>query len=258
MKRIFAMLLSALLAASLLSGCGEKPLFGVSTEDDNSISVTAVKAPDGSLGLGYLTVGERDEVVVESTIQGGQLRLRYMRGVLGSEDFPDEPTAESTITEGVMRITIEPGEYTVGVIAEGKPDGEARIYTEAIVQSLEDDLGYSPDDMAGVWAEKIAGRGNVEIRKGEAGDGYEVLITWGSSAEETYVWTMTARAEGSNLLRYEDARHSILHFHEDGTDSEEPVYENGTGSFSLNSAYELMWQDDVEDAGLDTVFVRAD
>jgi len=257
MKRIFAMLLSALLAASLLSGCGEKPLFGVSTEDDNSISITAVKAPDGSLGLGYLTVGEQDEVVVESTIQGGQLRLRYMRGVLGSEDFPDEPTAESTITEGVMRITIEPGEYTVGVIAEGKLNGEARIYTEA-AQSPEDDLGYSPDDMAGVWAEKIAGRGNIEIRKGADEGSYEVLITWGSSAEETYVWTMTARAEGSNLLRYEDARHSILHFHEDGTDSEEPVYENGTGSFSLNSAYELMWQDDVEDAGLDTVFVRAD
>ena len=34
------------------------------------------------------------------------------------------------------------------------------------------------------------------------------------------------------------------------------VYENGTGKFYLNSVGELMWQDNVDGAGDNTVFVN--
>ena len=240
-----------LLAALLLCGCGAKPFFGVSSEADNSILVTAERGPDGSMGLGYLEVAEGEEVVIDADLQSGRIRLRWMQGLLGSADFPDEPTAESTVTDGVMRFSIEPGSYTVGVIAEGKVSGTARIYTEAAATVVP---GAQAEDMLGVWTEKFAGRGNVEIREGAQADSYEVLVTWGG-ADEASVWTMTARPEDGGL-RYEDARHSSLHFDADGGEArEELIYENGSGFFYLNSAWELMWEDDVEDAGLNLLFI---
>ena len=60
-------LLPVLLAGLLLSGCGQKPMLGVSTNDDNSISITADRAPKDSMGLGYLTVGENEQIVIDAT-----------------------------------------------------------------------------------------------------------------------------------------------------------------------------------------------
>lgn len=50
----------------LLSACGQKPVFGVSTNEDNSISITADRGPKDSMGLGYLTVGENEHVVIDT------------------------------------------------------------------------------------------------------------------------------------------------------------------------------------------------
>jgi len=46
-------------------------------------------------------------------------------------------------------------------------------------------------------------------------------------------------------------------FSEDGTEKEKLVYEKGSGSFTLNSAHEVMWQDEVGSAGENAVFVKA-
>ena len=116
-------------------------------------------------------------------------------------------------------------------------------------------LGFTPDDFVGNWAEKIAGRGNITISRSEEAGKYDVQINWGASAFEMYVWTMTAEPAGSNMLRYENARHAILTFDDKDRETEELRYENGTGAFSLNSANELMWQDDMDHAGDDTVFI---
>ena len=60
----------------------------------------------------------------------------------------------------------------------------------------------------------------------------------------------------SNILHYDDCRHSIITFDEEGSDTETVKYENGTGEFILLSTNELMWQDDVEEAGKDSLFVN--
>lgn len=118
---VFALVLG-LLAALLLTGCGKKPLFNVTTNEDNSISITAEKAPAGSVGLGYLTVGEDEAVVIDAVFaDDGVLRFRMMDGLLGADDFPDEPAYESMLTGPgtmTMRFTVDPGEYTVGVICD--------------------------------------------------------------------------------------------------------------------------------------------
>ena len=56
MKKSLALMLLAMVL--LLSACGQKPVFGVSTTEDNSISITADSGPKDSVGLGYLTVSE--------------------------------------------------------------------------------------------------------------------------------------------------------------------------------------------------------
>ena len=130
MKKLLPLFLAVIL---LLSACGKKPVFGVSTNEDNSISITADRGPKGSAGLGYLTVGEEEQIVVDATgmDKGGAIALRFMAGVLGSEDFPDEPAFEARVSGGdSAAFSAEPGEYTVGVIAQSKVTGSALIYTK--------------------------------------------------------------------------------------------------------------------------------
>ena len=260
MKKILPFVFAILL---LLTACGKKPLFGVSTNEDNSISVTAENGLKDSMGIGYLTVGENEEVVVDAAFdKGGKIGLRFTAAVLGPDDDPgslisgdflENPDYESAVSDAdSMRFGAEPGEYTVSVTALSRVNGSARIYTEPVDDMSA--LGYTPDSLVGIGEEKSGGRGHIEITKASVSQ-YDVQINWSSSATEMFVWTMTARPAGSNALRYEDCRLSIITFDEEGNDTEALQYENGTGEFTLLSTAELMWQDDVGHVGDDTVFV---
>ena len=118
-------------------------------------------------------------------------------------------------------------------------------------------LGYKPDDFIGTWAEKIAGRGTIVIEKGAEDGTYDVTIEWSSSAAERAVWKMTAKAAGSNVLSYENGTYAIHTYTSENDFKVEEKYANGTGTFTLNSAFEIMWQDDIGHAGDDTVFINA-
>ena len=132
MKKYLPILFAVML---ILTACGQKPVFVVSSNDDNSISVTADRGPKDCMGIGYLTVGENEQIAVDADFNpDGKLALRFMDGVLGSSDFPDEPAAEASISgSDSMTFTAEPGEYTVAVIAQSKLTGNALIYTKPIV-----------------------------------------------------------------------------------------------------------------------------
>lgn len=123
---------------------------------------------------------------------------------------------------------------------------------------LHNTLGYTPDDMAGTWAEKIAGRGNIEIVKAEEEGKYDVKIHWSASAYQMAYWEMTAEATGKGAeLRYENGKHSLLTWQSEDNMTEEEIYTNGSGTFDLLSTYELVWDDEIDHAGVDTVFIKA-
>lgn len=151
MKESLPLLLLAMVL--LLSACGQKPVFGMSTNGDNSISITADHGPKDSTGLGYLTVGENEQVVVDATSidKDGKLSLRFTAGVLGSDDFTEEPAYETSVSGGDSAVfTAEPGEYTVEVIAQSTITGTARICTKAAdgtaAAAADSDLALQPGE----------------------------------------------------------------------------------------------------------------
>ncbi|MBR3238255.1 MAG: right-handed parallel beta-helix repeat-containing protein [Oscillospiraceae bacterium] len=120
------------------------------------------------------------------------------------------------------------------------------------------ELGCRPDDLVGRWAEKIAGRGLITIKKTSEGE-YSVLIDWPSSAFERAIWEMTATPAGEGgALKYEDAKHYVRTFQSDTEYTDELKYENGSGMLYLNSANEVMWEDKVDQAGENCVFISTD
>lgn len=123
---------------------------------------------------------------------------------------------------------------------------------------LHNTLGYTADDMIGTWAEKYAGRGNIEITKAAEDGKYDVKIHWSASAYQMAYWEMTAEATGNGAeLRYENAKHTFITWESEDKMTEEEIYTNGTGTFNLLSTYELVWDDEIDQSGADTVFVKA-
>ena len=137
MKKMTKALAVLLLIALLLAGCGEKSVFGVSSEEDNTITVTAQKAAEGSRGIGYLTVGENESVVVAANFDNeGKLRVRMFEGLLGSDDFNEDFVSETTVTgHGTAEFTIAPGEYTVAVFADTTLTGSATLSVRSAAQA---------------------------------------------------------------------------------------------------------------------------
>ena len=68
---------------------------------------------------------------------------------------------------------------------------------------------------------------------------------------------MTAVPTGTpGQLRYENARCYIRTYSSETDFTDSVEYENGTGTFTLNSAYEIMWDDETAHAGDNCVFVN--
>lgn len=94
----------------------------------------------------------------------------------------------------------------------------------------------------------------------EAGSGNEakIRIHWGSSAAEFTEWVMSGEFDSETLtVEYTDCVKTNYAFNEDGEiDSEEVVYENGTGSitFQDGSPITFTWKDDMENVAEDAVF----
>lgn len=118
-------------------------------------------------------------------------------------------------------------------------------------------LGYKPDDLVGTWAEKVAHRGVITVAKSAEAGKYDVRIDWSGSASEKGIWEMTAEPAGEGgMLVYQNGRYLIRTYTSDTEYTDAVQYENGTGTFTLNSAFEIMWQDETGHAGDNCVFVN--
>ena len=83
-----------------------------------------------------------------------------------------------------------------------------------------------------------------------------ITIEWGGSAWEFARWNIFGRLDTETLtIAYDGANKSIVTVNEDGEESAEDVYTDGTGTITFN--YEensFTWHEDQSDYGMDMVF----
>ena len=136
--RKFVLSVWLILGMVLLSGCEKKASFSVETHENNVISVTAENAKEGSSAIGYLKVGEKEEVVVDTDFQKDvKLRLRLMQADKRGS-FEKDMDAETTVSGGdQIRFGMDPGEYAVELSPMGRMTGSAVIRTEMTISAEE-------------------------------------------------------------------------------------------------------------------------
>ena len=89
-----------------------------------------------------------------------------------------------------------------------------------------------------------------------ANGAYNVSIEWADGAARRHIWKMTAKPLGAGgVLYYENGEHIVRSFAADGTFTDEVKYTDGAGQICLNSANELMWEDEKDNVGENVLFV---
>ena len=109
-----------------------------------------------------------------------------------------------------------------------------------------------PDELCGTYTDEIAGRCNARVEA--AG----ITIDWSSSAfEHAHYELPTDYDEENGRINYASGVYTIVTYESEDKFTEETVYENGTGYFEIADG-KLIWHNDMEEGGEDTVLVRAD
>ncbi len=85
-----------------------------------------------------------------------------------------------------------------------------------------------------------------------------ITVEWGSSAWEMARWFIYGRPDPETMsFQYTGGSKSIITTSEDGSEeTEEPVYEEGTGSIVFNEDGSFTWHEDQSESGSDMVFER--
>ena len=175
--------------------------------------------------------------------------------------FPDEdvrvdfffaPDAYARLVSGDQETLYQAGMWDDNVsYAEAMRGWYYALAEKAGVKSADESL----TPYLGLWAEKTAGRGTIEITPSVAPGKASVSIRWPDSAAVTNEWELFAALEEDRLV-YESGSRRVMEYDENGegwiTDES---YEE-TGCFYLNGSGQLCWHDDRAEGGGDSVFLR--
>ena len=83
-----------------------------------------------------------------------------------------------------------------------------------------------------------------------------ITIEWGGSAAELARWDIVGRLDTETLtIKYFGVTKSIVTYDDNGeVASQEPEYEDGTGTITFNDDGTFTWHEDQSDYGIDMVF----
>lgn len=110
-------------------------------------------------------------------------------------------------------------------------------------------------NLIGIYEDETSQRAWMQIMT-DGDKGGVVEIHWASSAFETTIWTFSGVFDTEdNTLPYENCVKTDYIYDEDGNETAEVLYENGTGRLTVNEDWSILWTDDVEDTGAECVFV---
>ena len=112
------------------------------------------------------------------------------------------------------------------------------------------------DFITGQWVDDYSQRASLTISKYAPGDEYYCEIHWSSSYREYTSWRFhISSVSGSSEFTYSDCEKVNIISEEDGTETENVQYTNGTGRLNISGSG-ITWTDDMENAGEMCVFVK--
>ena len=240
MKKILAVLLAIGLLFSV--ACAEGTMVGGWTVNEEEALPEAAsealrKATDGLLGCTYEPIA----------CLGSQL-VSGMNHCLLCRLTPVVPDAVSQYALVYVYADLNGGAQITDIIPLDISNPEALKVPE-----MPD--GQNPVmDIVGPYDDAVSGRAHMMVQcLGETGASVE--IRWADSASECVVWRFTGEYDtASKTIAYSDCEKAVEIFDENGSMTKEVLYENGLGRLVIGESYEILWQDDMEDAGKECVF----
>lgn len=248
MKKLLAILIAVMLAASVGS-FAEAPMAGLvggwNIPESAEMTEDAQKAFDTALSE---LVGCRYEAVA---CLGTQVVAGINYCVLG-KITPVYPNAVGHYALFYIYADLAGG-ATVTNIAD--LDIGELAYVRAEAEEAYEEDGQNPVmNLIGPYMDKTSQRARMDIAC-EGLNGASVVISWANSAFETVQWTFSGEFDLETLtIVYENCVKEIVTYAEDGSSETVMEYENGTGALTVTENWEILWTDDVENAGEGCVF----
>ena len=236
MKKVF---ISALIASMLLCGCGTNTA-ETSSANDTASDVSSAVSEEASSAAQASSEEPAGKKAASSQSENDPASSDEQSE---KEDEPSEAQSEKEAASSEAQSEAEASE-------------EEASSQEA---SSDEDTEADEDVYAGTYVEEAAGRGVIEITKGE-GFTYNVHITWPDGAAEVGEWDLSGEFSGRAVLRYDNCKKTVITYSEDGSASSEIAYTDGTGYLQMRErdgdSTGLFWSDDVENVAADAFFVK--
>ncbi len=121
--------------------------------------------------------------------------------------------------------------------------------TDAVPENSEEDSGEEGIggrvDFSGSYTEPDTGRCLIEISK-DSEESYTITVNWASGASEERIWAITGATYGDegDQLVYSDALCYDRITDDEGNYTDEDIYSDGSGIFSMTEGGMLRWESD--------------
>lgn len=251
MNRYLRIAAAALLVTTAAGCSAPKKSSYVIESKDNVITVEAKQVEAETEMDGEITVSEGEHVFVETALTAGKLTMNFVRGDEGDEVNP--PVDYELTGEDTAEYVLDPHDYTVKFTVSEEASGTVKVYTG--VPSYQED-GQNPImNFVGRYGIE---RCTIEIAPAGTPGWAEATINWRTSAAEVSSWTMSGPFDPKTLtIAYDNCvKTDYVYGEDDKIQSEEVVYENGTGRITFDETVGLLltWEDDQENIAAETVF----
>lgn len=154
----------------------------------------------------------------------------------GEEKKDAAATTETAATETAATETNETNDTSATsetAPAETQPEADADVQDDSEDYPL-DEVGEHFDYLAyeGDYADSTSERATATVTAINDGAAAVVVVSWGTSANETTFWTMTVSDDGiTNQMSYSDCIKEIVTFDDDGNETTVVEYTDGVGYF---------------------------
>lgn len=116
-RKAYILSLMVLVLATIVMTACTGSSFGMVTNDEKSMSVTAEKSGDGdSATSGSIVVGEEEQITIDSNLDSGSIQLDFIsnEGFDDMEEVPDLENAEVKYTTTVSEVESQAVSFGAG------------------------------------------------------------------------------------------------------------------------------------------------